>query len=130
MVQSGDFPVLDSSGKWTGEWQRERIKRSAPFSKGYGTLARDLQPRTLADIYRENRAGRVVLNGKYVPCHDTGYSIKGGIFGERRIPFASMAKAYEAWCKKRKHKPHPASLDPEHPINRWRLRCPPRQTAD
>jgi hypothetical protein len=36
-------------------------------------------------------------------------------------PRCVSTEAYLAWCKSRKHTPHPASIDPDHPIARQRL---------
>jgi hypothetical protein len=75
--------------------------------------ARDLKPRTLAKVYQENRAGRGV-SLTYTP--NQGEAAKS---------------AYLAWAKLKGHTPHPASLDPYHPINEWRERAPkPDRVAD
>ena len=65
-------------------------------------LKRDLRGRTISDIYRENAAGR-----RFDKC-------------ERNVGVAAE-QAYAAWCSERKHKPHPASIDPDHPIAMQRL---------
>ena len=67
-------------------------------------LARDLKPRRLADVYRENRAGREYRK----PARDAR---------------DDLAK-YKAWCRATGHTPHPGSIDPDHPINATRLRMP------
>ena len=82
-------------------------------------LARDLKPRTLKTVYAENRALRGVER-RYVPNN-----FSGGGLGMGTDPEAE----YLAWCKAKGHTPHPASLDPDHPINRWREKCPPRETV-
>ena len=64
-------------------------------------LKRDLKPRTLADIYRENAAGR---------RYDARSIKKGG----------EAAAEYATWCQARGHVPHPASIDPEHPVAKQR----------
>lgn len=64
-------------------------------------LKRDLKERTLDDVYRDNRQDR-------------------GTPRSRRTFDADLA-AYKAWCKSRKHVPHPASITPEHPIALQRL---------
>lgn len=106
-----------SGGKWNGEWRyaRHRIPDNSiralrdPARYYIRDVERDLKPRTLAKVYSENRAGRRA-NGAYRP--QDGDAAKA---------------AYLAWAEERGHTPHPASLDPDHPINRWRLRAPPRE---
>lgn len=63
-------------------------------------LARDLRGRTVKDIYRENAAGRRP---------------------DLRVGPATVDKsAYLQWCQQRGHTPHPASIDPDHPIAKQR----------
>lgn len=64
-------------------------------------LKRDLRGRTLADVYRENAAGR------RPDCRVVARSV--------------TADEYLTWCAARGHEPHPASIDPEHPIAKQRL---------
>lgn len=105
----GEFPVIGSDRKWTGEWRTERF-RVAPTltslrqSSRYWIrdVARDLRPRTIDQVYAENRAGRRVS----LTCPP----LQGD----------AAAVAYKAWCKSRKHKPHPASLDRNHPHHKGR----------
>lgn len=69
-------------------------------------LARDLRPRTLADVYRENHAGRAEHRiERYVPRSDVD----------------ALRAEYLAWCESRRHEPHPASIDPDHPAAAARL---------
>lgn len=63
-------------------------------------LKRDLRGRTISDVYRENRARR------------TPNTV--------RRDYNSDLAAYQAWLSERKHVPHPASIDPEHPIAKQR----------
>lgn len=76
-------------------------------------LARDLRPRTLRDIYRENARGRRNIEA---------YRPKAG---------AGAESEYRAWCKARGHVPHPASLDSGHSMHvRQRFRCPRPDPVD
>jgi hypothetical protein len=111
-VKFGEFPVLDANGKWTGEWRLERIRISVPFTNTSGiSLARDLKRgNNTKAMYAENRRGRSPKMKLSSPADVDGY-----------------IHEYETWCKKRKHVPHPGSIDPDHPVNRWRFRCPPRE---
>jgi len=80
-------------------------------------LKRDLRPRTLRDVYRENKVGREeVAPLSSGPRHHVD---KWGNVD---------ASAYLAWCESIGHTPHPASIDPDHELNKWRERCPPKQT--
>lgn len=125
----GDFPVL-KDGKWTGEWKTARVKIGpSPASLRardrywHHKLARDLKPRTLSEVYRENRLGRDPLAGRYRPrFQKTDTNIAGGLWDAPRA--GSIRDEYLEWCAERNHTPHPASLDPTHPQNAHRLRCP------
>lgn len=115
--QFGYFPVY-VDGKWTGEWQRDWIRKGCTIADlrrasqyWIRDVERDLKPRTLKQVYAENHNND---NGR-MSGYEIGQYIKG------------LKEEYLAWCKKRRHKPHPGSLDPEHPINKYRLRCPPRE---
>ena len=129
------LPVL-KDGRWTGEWHHAQAPIATPTLASLrdpsrywivsdAQLARDLKPRTLRTIYAENRRGRDALAGSYVARWETGYSNGGGLFGG-----ADIKAEYLAWCKARNHTPHPASIDPDHPINKWRERCPPRELVE
>jgi hypothetical protein len=87
---------------------------------------RDLVGRTLRDIYRENKLGRVdgLTNfspafGKYEPRQLGGRSCamspRNGV---------CLEVEYALWCKARNHTPHPASIDGDHPQNCHRLKAP------
>ena len=144
----GQFPLLEN-GRWTGEWSPPvKFDDSSPSLHALRSpgryyvvsdvqLKRDLKGRTLAHVYRENRALRGPEK-RYVPKHRTyglirknkysepeyGEGISGGL-GEHGGPFfPTIRDEYLAWCKSRNHTPHPASLDPDHPINKWRERAP------
>lgn len=60
---------------------------------------RDLKPRTLKQVFAENRRGREV-SFAFVPKQ-----------GEE------ARQEYLAWAKRRGHTPHPASLDWDHPFH-------------
>ena len=102
-------------GVWSGKWLPPVSIESLPKTMTLDQLRnasrywirdveRDLKPRTIKQIYAENRAGRTVT-GAYRPRTDTG----------------NLEAEYLAWCKAKKHKPHPASIDPEHPVAQQRL---------
>lgn len=84
-------------------------------------LKRDLRGRTLADVYRENRALRGVER-RYVPRWECGDVCDGGL--RVTSPHLTLKREYLMWCKARNHTPHPASIDPDHPWNAHRLRAP------
>ena len=89
-------------------------------------LKRDLKPRTLSDVYRENKVGRGEPSMKYIPKSEAEVwdaarnahvsEVFNGLFGVHR-PRGSIAGEYRKHCEERGHKPHPASLDRAHPIN-------------
>lgn len=145
------FGIL-SEGRWTGEWSKPRGENVAPTLHQLRSpsrywvisdvqLKRDLRGRTLDDIYRENRAKRGV-EGRYQPrtVNDQSMAFCGGrqlpghVSNENRrkacpLPL-TLAEEYAEWCKARGHTPHPASVDPAHPLNKHREKCPPREKCD
>lgn len=58
------------------------------------------QSRTIDDVYRENRRGR-----------ETSLYVR---------PRSVCPNEYIRWCEERGHTPHPASIDPDHPIAKQR----------
>lgn len=83
-------------------------------------LKRDLKGRTIKDVYRENRAGREACSGKYEPrTMDSPTIALGPRSGNGRL-----REEYLEWCWQRKHIPHPASLDSDHPLNCHREKAP------
>lgn len=103
-------------------------------------LKRDLRPRTLKDVYRENRALRGVEQS-YVPKHTAHGALRAaswahratmgrGTFGGLGITpggrTVSIEAEYLADCAARGHIPHPASIDPDHPQNCHRETLPKR----
>lgn len=120
----------------TGEWARDVEPFASPsihqlrqpsryWVVSDGQLARDLKPRTLADVYRENRAGREAPKHRYVPRYQLPHMINesaGGLFDRRP---GSILDEYLEWCRQRGHTPHPASIDSDHPMHAaQRERCP------
>ena len=89
-------------------------------------LKRDLKGRTLKDVYRENRAGRETLPGKYEPRWFDGVMTHGGIMGIMRGD--TIRERYMAECMARNHTPHLASIDSDHPLNCHRETLPKRET--
>ena len=116
-----------------GAWERVSTTTLASLrqpSKYYvisdAQLKRDLKPRTLRDVYRENRALRGVER-RYVP-RNFGETDSGGDFdglgGGHKGSMSGLREEYLAWCANRGHTPHPASLDSDHPMNCHRETCP------
>jgi len=87
-------------------------------------LKRDLRPRTIKDVYRENRALRGIER-KYVP-RNFGETDSGGNFDGLGIDRRSLRSEYLEWCAARGHVPHPASVDSDHPRNCHREKAPRR----
>lgn len=142
-----------SQGRWTGEWTSPTSEHVASTLHGLrepsrywvvsdAQLKRDLQGRTLVDVYRDNRAGSTTTRfTPYRPrtLNDSSVAYCGGrepyghgANANRRkthpVPL-TLAEEYAAWCKDRGHTPHPASVDPSHPVNAFRERCPRRETV-
>lgn len=118
-----EVPVYGPDRKWTGEWtmQRERISPTLDSLRNPARywvvsavkLQRDLKPRTLDDVYRENRAGRIVVSPACV-----AQTARPGT-----RDWDNLLHLYGAYMRKlrgKKWKPHPASVDPEHPIAKQR----------
>jgi hypothetical protein len=108
--------TLDMPSAMTIDQMRRRPTHKG--SEGYwivsdAQLARDLRPRKLSDVYRENKIGRERVD--YPTPVARNFNV-------------DLAK-YEAWCESIGHTPHPASIDPDHELNKWRERCPPRETV-
>lgn len=132
MKQYGEFPVLND-GKWTGEWKMQAIKVSAthwwPPSRTWAvapaTLKRDLRGRTLDDVFRDNRSHRGPWDT--VPrCSARSAQPGTRAWGELLTDYEKHMQALRG----PKWRPHPASVDPDHPLNRFRTRCPRHENAD
>jgi hypothetical protein len=88
-----EFPCWSPESGFTGEWQWQEFKRTTPrFATGYPALDRDLQQRTIEDVYRENKLGRAELRAPAKPTQQ------------------AMFERYNAWCTERGHEPHPDSI--------------------
>lgn len=158
------LPHVDPTGKWNGDWGipvAEHVSSTLTSlrqpSRYYvvsdAQLARDLRPRTLADVYRENRLAQGRVEEKYRPRqHDKhvtwierdhsvqGYTPSKGGLGVNPVRLRiggsacnvqlSIEDEYITWCKSRGHVPHPASLDPNHPVAKQREGLRHCQTAE
>lgn len=129
----GEFPVLDSNNKWTGEWRWAAIDqtptptlRSLREPAHYwvisdAQLKRDLRGRTIEDVYRENRAKRGPEPRLVARCAAPGTR-----------DWDALLDDYDRFMRELrgpKWRPHPASVDPEHPLNKHRERAPRRETV-
>lgn len=144
-----ELPKLDENNRWTGEWHRPVKVYVASTLAGLRAatryhvvsdvqLQRDLRGRTIADVYRENRA----LRGpeyRYVPKHmltlwdsakrENRPTVCGGLYAAAQ--HQTIEDEYLAWCKARNHTPHPASIDSDHPMHAGqRERCPKREAVE